>query len=265
MSRSRARVTFVLAVVAASAVILGYFSIKTLNDVAVLHKVGQTVKSVVEPTQKVMTIGSSVTKGWMDTGYRNWRKGWHGGYLLRGFTSYDQKVSTKYTIVDKTIVGANSSQMATLYKGDMTSWLQTIQPSIVVISWGLLNDALPKTPLSVFEAHLHHEIANVLAHHAVVMIITPPVTQASLTTYKTAFQQYLQAEITTAQQFHSRNVYVFDVYSQMKKEMAQQHIAISQYIGNSWHPNAAGHEKAGEILSADLWQRFGNHPIHFES
>ncbi len=260
----RKRRKFGLVFLVGGCLILLLMAVKTVRDAnswSSTHKVAP----VIHTTEQVMTIGSSVTRGWMDTGWKAWKKGWFGGYIVRGFTSLSKATPNHYVIVDHTIVGANSSQMTTLYKGEMTRWLRTVRPNVVVISWGLLNDALPKTPLSTFRAHIHHEIANVLAHHAVVLMVTPPVTQASLTTYKTQFAVYLTAELQVAQSFHNNNVYEIDLYNQMKKYMEVHHQNIDQYIGNSWHPNAAGHILAGLLLYHDLLTQFGSKPIAFHA
>lgn len=239
--------------------------IKTANIASDAATSSQTVASMHHDTEKVMTIGSSVTEGWMDAGWKNWKKGWFGGYLKRAFSAMTVHTPTHFLVVNHAIIGATPTQMTTLYKGKMTNWLQAVKPNVVVISWGILNDILSKTPVSVFTSHIHHEILNALDHHAVVLLITPPVTEAALTTYQVQMPQYLQAEIHVAQSFHNSNVYVFNLFDQMNRYMIEHHDLITQYVGNSWHPNAAGHELAGSLLYGDLVEKFGDRPILFHS
>ena len=213
--------------------------------------------------ERVMTIGGSIAKGWMDTGWQNWRKGWHGGYLSRAFTSLSQTTKTRYTIYDRTIVGANARQLATMYAGRYPHWLKSIRPQIVVISWGGLNDALPKTPVGIYRADILSEIRQALAVHAVVLIVTPPITEAALTIYRTAVPFYLNNELSVARSVHSPNVYTFDVFNQMKAYLAAHHLTYRPFMANAWHPNARGHQLAGKLLFQDLSRRFGSRPIRF--
>ncbi len=214
-------------------------------------------------TERVMTIGGSIAKGWMDTGWQNWRKGWHGGYLTRAFATLSKNTKTHYTIYDRTIVGANARQLATMYAGRYPHWLQSVRPQIVVISWGGLNDALPKTPIGIYRRDIKAEILQALAVHAVVFIVTPPVTEAGLVTYRVAEPYYLNNEMSVARSLHSPNVYTFSVFNQMKAYLAAHHLTYKPFMATTWHPNARGHKLAGEILFQDLSRRFGSQPIHF--
>lgn len=216
-----------------------------------------------KPIIKVLTLGGSVARGWRDTGWKNWRKGWYGGYLVRGFSTFSKENAANYQIDNHTIVGANSSQMNTLYKGEYQKWLRQDNPQIVAISWGLLNDALPKTPLNTFTNNLRQEINEGLQAHAVVMIITPPVTEASLTTYKTAFKKYLNAELSVAHSYHQQHVYALDIYDTMLSDLNRRHVLLSTLTANSWHPNAKGHELAGAILASELKQQFGSSAVKY--
>ncbi len=235
-------------------------------------KAKQVVNPLKEPhvpiasrVERVMTIGSSAARGWMDTGWRDWRKGWFGGYLVYAFRSLSGSEPTRYVIDDRTIVGANSTQLATMYKGKYSSWLSTDHPQIVVLSWGLLNDALPHVPMPAFRSHIYHEIALALEHHAVVFLVTPPVSQASYTTYRVAQMKYVQNEMQVANDFHSKNVRVFDVFDQMKAYLLKHHQTYIPYMGNSWHPNHKGHVLAGTLLYQDIRAAYGEHPIVFLS
>lgn len=214
-------------------------------------------------TERVMTIGGSIAKGWMDTGWQNWRAGWHGGYLSIAFNKLSQSAYTHYAIYDRTIVGANARQLATLYAGRYPTWLKSVRPQIVVISWGGLNDALPKTPIGIYRQDILSEIQQALAARAVVFIVTPPVTEAAMTVYRVSVPFYLDNELSVAQSLHSPNVYTFDVFNQMKAYLAAHHLSYQPFMANAWHPNARGHQLAGTLLFQDISQRFGTHPIRF--
>lgn len=214
---------------------------------------------------KVMTVGGSVAKGWKDDGWEKWKEGWYGGYLVRAVQELKIATHLQYTVVDHTIVGANGSQLDTLYAGQYVRWLERDKPDVVAISWGILNDVRPKTPISVFRAKIQEEIRTALSHHAVVFIITPPVTEESNTDYRTQEEVYVKNEIQAAKAIHSPNVYVFDVFHQMKAYLKSHHQSIAMYKGNSWHPNKKGHMLAGHILFEDIYRVFQDHPVKFHT
>lgn len=213
------------------------------------------------PVERVMTLGGSIAKGWMDTGWQNWRHGWHGGYLLRGFEALSKASGIRYTVFDRTIVGANATQMNTLYKGKYTLWLRTVHPQIVVISWGGLNDALPKTPMGLYRTEIRQEILQALDAGAVVFMVTPPVTKAALTEYRVSVPAYFSNEIEVARSLNSPNVYVFNVFDQMEAYLKSHHQSYTRYMANAWHPNPLGHKLAGHLLFEDMWKKFGNHRV----
>ncbi|WP_188881370.1 SGNH/GDSL hydrolase family protein [Alicyclobacillus cellulosilyticus] len=208
-------------------------------------------------TERVMTIGGSVAHGWKDSE--------HLGFLRRAFIELTNHTPTAYQYIDRTIIGANGTQLDTMYKGKYETWLNTDKPQIVVIAWGLLNDARPKTPMDQFLLHLRNEVNEALAHHAVVFIVTPPVTRASYTQYPTAQQAYVDAEVKFVQDLNDPNVYVFDVFDQMKDYLTRTHQTYEPYMGDGWHPNTAGHVLAGRILYQNLIQTFGTQPIVFQT
>ncbi|MHB1630150.1 MAG: SGNH/GDSL hydrolase family protein [Bacilli bacterium] len=206
-------------------------------------------KSVQNPVS-VMTIGGSVAHGWNDT-----KQG--GGYLVRAFRALSARTNIPYHIVDRTVVGSNALQVATQYP----VWLKTVHPQVVVISWGGLNDAWPRTPFSRYEAEVNREIHLALASHASVLVVTPPVTRASYTQYRVAEPLYLDREMNAALQFHSSSVHVFDVFDQMKAYLKAHHQTYVPYMSNGWHPNSRGHILAGHILYHDMRAAFGLSPI----
>lgn len=207
--------------------------------------------------EKVMIIGGSVAYGWKDI------KG--EGYLHRAFQSYSRYTNQPYLYFNRAIVGANGHQLATMYKGRYTNWLTTIQPTIVVISWGLLNDALPKTSYSAFAMYLRQEIARALSYHTVVLVVSPPITRATYTQYPVQEVEYNKVEEQVVKSFHNQNVYYIDLLDQMKSYLAMHNQTYKPYEGDGWHPNTRGHILAGQLLAEDLIKLFGKGPITFSN
>lgn len=191
---------------------------------------------------KVMGIGGSIAKGDRATN--------EYGYLQRTFHHFDD------TYFNKAIYGANSTQLATMYKGKYTSWLSQTHPQVVVISWGLLNDAIPDTPLSQFNDYLHLEIKQALAIHAMVFVVTPPVTEVSYSLYAKQETMYAQDEIKFVKKMNNSHVYAFDLFSQMKNYVASHHVNIKEFSGDAHHPNDKGYQLAANFLIADLNRYF---------
>nr|NNM90330.1 SGNH/GDSL hydrolase family protein [Bacilli bacterium] len=200
----------------------------------------------------VMTVGSSVAEGWVDT---------QGGYLARGFTAYGQAVHRTYTIVRKAQAGDTSTKIEKNYK----NWLISVKPKIVVISWGGLDDANAKTPMVAYRSAIHQQVALALATHAVVIIVTPPVTRASYTQFKVQEEVYLDTEMQVARAFHSPNVYVCDVFHQMEQYLVMHHQTYKPYMADGWHPNSQGHILGGQLLEQDLNKLFGTKAITFRN
>ncbi len=207
-----------------------------------------------QSTITAMTLGSSVAMGWDD------KVG--GGYLRRGFRSARAQSGNHYVVASRAQAGDWANK---IMHGEYTDWLNTVKPQIVVISWGILDDAHHKTPISSFRATIHEQIQMALARHMVVFIVTPPVTRASYTQYKTIEPMYLDNEVAVARSFHSPNVYVFDVFDQMKGYIRAHHQTYVPYMADGWHPNTAGHALAGWLFAEDIMRQFGKTPVHFIS
>ncbi|MHB1628308.1 MAG: SGNH/GDSL hydrolase family protein [Bacilli bacterium] len=211
----------------------------------------QRTATAKHPTVRVMTIGSSVALGWVDpTG---------GGYLARAFRSLTALGGAYYKLYVRAQPGAGVLTIAKQY----TSWIKSVKPQIVVISWGALDDLHAKTPISVFRQQVHWEIQSALAAHAVVFIVTPPITKASYTEYPTQEPFVLDNEMNVAKGFNSNNVYVFDVFDQMKAYLAAHHQTYVPYMADGWHPNAKGHALAGQLLYMDMLRQFGSKTVVF--
>lgn len=202
---------------------------------------------------QVMAVGSSVTEGWVD------KSG--GGYLKRLFQGLSYQQGAHYELTNKAMSGAGVLQVTKLY----SNWLQTIKPQIVVLSWGALDDLHNKTPLSVVEQQIQWEIQQATADHAVVFVMTPLITRASYTSYLTQEQGYANAEVKAAESLHNPNVYVFDVYGQMKAYLVAHRQSYVPYMADGWHPNSAGHALAAQLLLADIKKQFGTNPPVFKT
>ncbi|MDQ0190106.1 SGNH/GDSL hydrolase family protein [Alicyclobacillus cycloheptanicus] len=208
-------------------------------------------------TETVDVFGGSMAHGWADPH--------DDSYLKRAFAARQQSTNTNYHIVDRTVDGGQADYFETEKPGLYESDLKTDKPQIVVLSWGLLNDMHAKSSLAVFDSAIHDQIAKALAVHAVVLLVTPPVTEASQKGDHPMQEVYIAHEIADAQAFHSKNVYVFDVYHQMEAYLKAHHQTWQNYYGDSWHPDAAGHALAGALLANDLVTAFGSGPIRFTS
>lgn len=199
---------------------------------------------------RVMTVGGSVAHGWNDPE--------HSGYLHRAFVTLSRQYGVYYAVYDKTIVGANAEQLQqTLYQGDYEKWLVWYHPNIVVISWGLLNDCLPKTPIAQFDSAIRQEIEEALRAGALVFVVTPPVTKASYTQYLVQEQAYVNAELALVQQLHNPKLYMFDVYDQMKQYIAANQLKYQTFSADGWHPNSAGHQLAASFMVSAIDAAFG--------
>ncbi|MCL6443733.1 MAG: SGNH/GDSL hydrolase family protein [Alicyclobacillus sp.] len=200
---------------------------------------------------KVMALGSSVAEGWVDPG--------HGGYLQRTVDALSKDSDAKYTLVNESKAGNGVLQVVYQYP----KWLQSVHPRVVIISWGALDDLHLKTPFSTVRQQVTWEINEALAAHAVVFLVTPPITRASYTTASVNEAKYVDTEIAAAEAIHSPNVHVFDVFNQMKAYIQSHHQTYLPYMADGWHPNAAGHALAARLLVADIEQVYGKKPITF--
>jgi len=197
-----------------------------------------------ERVVRVLVIGSSVARGWKDP------KG--GGYLHRTFTALSSLTPITYDVIDKAEPGKGVLSIRDTY----VKWLDTYQPQIVCIAWGGLDDLYQHTPFRVYDEQVHWQIEEALDHHAMVMLVTTPVSKASFTTYRVAQQALMESEIQVADSFHNPNVYVFNLFDQMKAYLWAHHESIQPLMHDSWHPNAKGHALAAELLVKDILAKF---------
>ncbi|MBX5437013.1 MAG: SGNH/GDSL hydrolase family protein [Alicyclobacillaceae bacterium] len=207
--------------------------------------------------ERVLVIGGSVARGEKDPQLN--------GYVQRAFSSLQRRTGISYVTYNEAIVGANSTQLATMYKGYYRRWLEQIRPNVVVISWGLLNDALPRTPADQFQQLLRGEIVAALQRRAVVFVVTPPVTEVALTQYKAPMRSYMLEELQVVRRLHNPNVAGFDLFAQMLRYLEVHHQSIRLYAADAHHPNRQGHILAANLLCDDILQRYAGGLIRFVS
>ncbi|GMA63475.1 hypothetical protein GCM10025859_39150 [Alicyclobacillus fastidiosus] len=200
--------------------------------------------------ENVMVVGGSMAHGWKDPN--------DDSYLKRAFQSLTDSTNVTYEYHDKTIVGGSAT---TVSKSKFESWLQGVKPNVVVLSWGFLNDAHNKVSPTAIRQAISDEITEALAAHAVVLVVSPPVTEASETNYETLTNEYVSEEFAAAKSIENPNVYDMDVLNQMRSFLTAHNETWRQYFGDSWHPNQAGHELAGSLLFNDLIETFHQAPI----
>ena len=217
------------------------------------HRQGDASTSTKTEKESVLILGASVAEGWDDkTG---------GGYLVRAFKTLSGVSSTQYVVHNEAHAGDGVMQVVNSYP----KWLSTYKPQIVVISWGALDDLHMGTPLSKVEAQVRWEAELALGQHAVVFLVTPPVTRASYVGKLAPLEApYVNHEIAAIRSLHNSNAYVFNVFHQMKAYLVAHHQTITPYVGDGWHPNTAGHILAGNLLSNDVEKVFGHSPIAFQ-
>lgn len=209
---------------------------------------GQTVKAPL----RVLIIGGSAALGWKDTGWMDWKRGWQGGYLVRSFHELSHQTQQDFVVFDKAIPGLNGTLLATRFGGRYEAWLKTIHPNFVVISWGMMNDTRPHTPMATFTRAIQTEIREALQQHAEVLVVTPPITTASYTLYQTEEPAYVAAEVLAARSLHDTRVHVIDLFNQMKATIAARGTSYRKYEGDVIHPNALGHLLASQLLVPQL-------------
>ncbi|WAH36782.1 SGNH/GDSL hydrolase family protein [Alicyclobacillus dauci] len=204
--------------------------------------------------EKVMVVGVSIAHGWKDPN--------DDSYLKRAFQLLSDSTNMTYQYVNKTIVGGSAMNVP---KSEYESWLSTVKPQLVVLSWGFLNDASKNvSPIAVHQAILN-EISEALAVHAVVLVVSPPVTKASETGYQTLTNRYVSEEFSAAKSLHNPNVYTLDVLNQMRSYLKAHNQTWQPYFGDSWHPNQVGYQLAGSLLYNDLIETFDQSPIQVKT
>jgi acyl-CoA thioesterase I len=192
----------------------------------------------------VMAIGGSTAAGWGDDS--------GGGYLSRAFETLSNSKQVRYNFINKSVAGCGPLQ----YLDGFAQLLQETHPQMLVISFGFMEDMDKNTSMTTFRQALQSEIAQALADHEIVVVVSPPITRASYTDFVNLEPEYVKTEFEVAQSFHSPNVYTFDVFNQMKVYLIQHHQGYARYMKDGWHPNSAGHILAAQLLVQDMTQQF---------
>ncbi|GMA61976.1 SGNH/GDSL hydrolase family protein [Alicyclobacillus fastidiosus] len=207
-------------------------------------------------TYTVVAIGGSAADGTGDSAGE-------GGYLARAFRTINSTQDVSYHFINQSKVGYgpiqyDDTQLSRTFLNDsqMARLFNDYKPNMLVISFGMLDDIFKKTPMSQIKQALHDEIESAMNQHVVVVIVTPPSTYASETYYKAPLNAYVQAEMDVVDGFHNPNIYVLPLAEQMDQYIESHHQNIKMYEADSWHPNAAGHALAGNLLAQDFIQRF---------
>lgn len=211
------------------------------------------------PPETVDVFGGSMTYGWVDPA--------NDSFVRRAMATFSADTSTVYYYHNYAIPGFTAQLYEKRWPGRYRRIIQRDRPQAVVLAWGLENDMSSRQHDSVrtFGAAMQREIAQALAAHAVVLLVTPPVTMELSTIDRHRVGQYIHEEFRVGASFHSPDVLNVNVYSQMMGYMHMHHQTYRKYYGNSWHPNRAGHILAGHLLSKDLSRHFGEAPIHWRS
>lgn len=209
-------------------------------------------------TVTVDAIGGSMAFGWKDPH--------NNSYLQRAFIIRSRHTHVHYKYINHGIPGFTAKWLNQKYPGQYKAWLTNDQPQVVVLSWGLENDmsSLHRDSLQTFAREMKQEISIALEHHAVVLIVTPPVTKLLATKDRYKVLRYINREFEVGHSFHNTNVVTINLYKQFKGYMNLHHQTCMSYYGNAWHPNQKGHKLAGKILASALEKKFGKGTIDFK-
>ncbi len=208
-------------------------------------------------SETVCVVGGSMAYGWMDPH--------NDSYLRRGFAIRSRETGIHYNYINHAIPGFTAAHLNKVYPGAYQRWLIHDRPQVVVLSWGLENDMSSRyrDTIPTFDRSIHTEIAQALAAHAAVLIVTPPVTKLLETTDHRRVNQFIQAEFQVGDSFHNPNVTDINLYAQMQQYLVSHGETVRPYVGNSWHPNGAGHRLAGRLFAQDMMKDFGSGPIEY--
>lgn len=225
-------------------------------NAAVPYRPSENIKpSKALKQEQVLVIGGSMAYGWKDPN--------NDSYIQRAFDSLSKATATQYTVVNDAIVGASAHGYASKHLEDYKRTIATLKPSVVVISWGLLNDIAQKTTEAVFQAAIRAEIAPALDARALVLIVTPPVVRANATYAEQKTMNYIAWEKDVVDSYRNPDVETIDLYAQMMQYLKLRGETYQPYYGDNWHPNQAGHILAGTLLENDILSDFGQGPLGF--
>jgi len=238
----------------------------TSHDMAVVDHAQMAAVTAQQP-EKILVIGGSITHGWFDSPKDR-------GFVRIAFQQLAQSKQASEHASEQAseqqsqqkVHGQSNQQLFAIYNhgipgaGVLTvrhrypRWLREIHPQVVVIAWGTLNDIHHKLPMKTFRAQIRDEINAGLDAGASVIIVTPPVSRVSYTSYRALEPRYLANEIAVARTYPANEVEVINVFQQMKAYVKLHGINIQAISHDGWHPNPRGHEIAARILLQGLEQ-----------
>lgn len=206
--------------------------------------------SGVRPDIRVLVIGSSVADGWKDD---------RGGFIRRTFRELSRLQGVHYQIINHAVPGQGVWHLADFVPG----WIEQSRPDVVVFCWGGLDDAYDRTPLPLFRDLVKQQIELAAEQNAVSLVVTPPVSKASYTQFRVQQPLYLDAEMDVARMLAGagEDVYVIDVFDQMKAYLAEHGLSYEPFMADGWHPNARGHALAARFFTQDLLSLFHGRPV----
>jgi hypothetical protein len=143
--------------------------------------------------EKVDVFGGSAAYGFFDPE--------RDSYLQRAFSARAGATNVNYQYINHTVVGGTAFVMEKQHPGQFEAHMKKDKPQVVVFSWGLLNDISSRHKVSVdtFGNAVKTQIAEALAAHAVVLIVTPPVTEESATHDHTKIETYINKLFSVAE------------------------------------------------------------------
>ncbi|WAH35181.1 SGNH/GDSL hydrolase family protein [Alicyclobacillus dauci] len=220
--------------------LLGYHSVLSAQSSSNVSGSPEVTVKTKTPV-RVMAIGGSAAYGEKDTVG-------NGGYLGRAMSTLSKKSRVQYDFTNESRIG----QGPHYYVNRMTALLRQDKPSLVVISFGLLDDLYAKTRQSKINQDIIQEIMDALKVHAKVVVITPPVTGASYVEFADTEGPAVQSMVNAIRNLHESNVHVVDLFSQTKSYLASHHQTWKTYAADGWHPNPSGYALYASLLANDL-------------
>ena len=205
-----------------------------------------------QPT--VLIIGGSAAYGWYD------RSGL--GFVERGLKAWN-RWPRGVAFKNQAVPGATVRNPT--IRGNYHDWLHDYRPTIVALQWGMLNDLRVGTPWSLIMAVIRKEIMEAIAIRAVVMIITPPATEATYDVDRGTEVAVVAEELKMARSLNNPNVYAFNVLGAMKTYLAPHHLTYAPFMKGPWDPNTRGHRLAGRLLAAELKKKLPRGQVQFQT
>jgi hypothetical protein len=187
----------------------------------------------------VLIIGGSAAAGWVDlTG---------PGYVARGVLGFGDGHGLDFRVTNHAIPGA--PVVDGTVRRQLRAWVSRLgSGGIVVLAWGLLNDLRLHVAPSRIKRALERQIRIALGASDVVLLVTPPATRPSYVQDRYSEPRLVDLEIRVARSFHSRAVYVANVFSTEKRFLRTRGESYTPLMHGLWDPNTRGQKLAGRLL-----------------